>query len=144
LTILTDSIHRYFTESSEIFTAHATITTDWPSVIYWWKYRRNNFVGKVLAGIYFFGALCPSVRLLVFFFKEVATEMGITDNQYSDRWISSVMLSVKTFPTNYVSYTDGIISSVKLFNGVVKFTPNHNNVFFRVFTIFSYKMRDYI
>jgi hypothetical protein len=83
--------------------------------------------------------------LLVFFFlKEVVIEMGITDDQYSDRWISSVMLSVKTFPTNYVSYTDEIIPSVKLFNSVVEFTPNHNNVFFRVFTIFGYKMRDYI
>jgi hypothetical protein len=40
---------------------------DWPSVIYRWKYRRNMFVGKFLAGI-FFSALSPSVRLSVFVF----------------------------------------------------------------------------
>jgi hypothetical protein len=50
--------------------------TDWPSVIYWWKYRRNNFVGKVLAGIIFFGALCPSVKLLVFFFERSSDRNG--------------------------------------------------------------------
>jgi hypothetical protein len=50
--------------------------------------------------------------------------MGITNDQFFDRQISSVMLSVKNFSTNCVSYTNRIIiPSVKLFNGVVEFSP---------------------
>jgi hypothetical protein len=51
--------------------------------------------------------------------------MKITDDQYSERHISSVMLSVKIFQMNFVSYTDKINTSVKLFNGVVR--PNDSN-----------------
>jgi len=54
-----------------------------------------------------------------FFSTEVATERGITDDQYSNRRILSVMPSVKMLPTNVLSYTDGMNPSVKLFNGVV-------------------------
>jgi hypothetical protein len=54
--------------------------------------------------------------LSVFFFLiEVATEMGITDDQYFDRRIMLVMLSVKIFLTN----TNGINQSVKLFYGLM-------------------------
>jgi hypothetical protein len=49
-------------------------------------------------------------------------ERGITDDQYSDRRIMSVMLSVKMLPMNFLSYTDGMNPSVKLFNGVVSIT----------------------
>jgi hypothetical protein len=59
----------------------------------------------------------------VFFFffpTEVAIEMGITDDQYSNKQILSVMQSVKCFPTNCMSYTDEINPSVKLFNGVLE------------------------
>jgi hypothetical protein len=50
---------------------------------------------------------------------EVATEMGITDDQYSDRHVPLVMLSVKMLPMNCVFYTNRMHPSVKLFNGVV-------------------------
>ena len=97
--------------------------TDWPSVMYRWKYRLNKSAGKVLAGI-FFGALPLSVRpsVFVYFFlpRKVAMEMKITDDQYFDRRISSVMLSVKILLTNCVFYTDRINPSIKLFNGVVE------------------------
>jgi hypothetical protein len=48
-------------------------------------------------------------------------EMKITDDQYFDRRISSVMLSVKILLTNCVFYTDRINPSIKLFNGEVFF-----------------------
>jgi hypothetical protein len=68
-------------------------------------------------------SVIPSVfrRYLVFFLfpTKLATEQGIFDDQYSDRRILSVKLSVKILPMNSVSSTDGINSSVKLFNGVV-------------------------
>jgi len=54
-----------------------------------------------------------------FFPAEVATKMGITDDQYSDRLIPSARPSVKMLLTNCVSYTDGMHPSVKLLNGVV-------------------------
>jgi len=47
--------------------------------------------------------------------------MKITDDQYFDGRISSVMLSVKILPINCVFYTDRINSLIKLFNGVVFF-----------------------
>ena len=88
-----------------------------PSVIYLWKYRQNKSVGKVLVGK---KKLARSpVGVWVFFPTEVATEMGIADDQYSDRHIPSVMPSVKMLPTNCVFYTDRMHPSVKLFNGVV-------------------------
>jgi hypothetical protein len=69
-----------------------------------------------------------TVGVWVFFFPtEVATEMEIADDQYSDRHIPSVMPSVKMLPMNCVFYTDRMHPSVKLFNGVVsnhKIKPN--------------------
>jgi hypothetical protein len=59
------------------------------------------------------------VGVWVFFPTEVATKMGIADDQYSDRHIPSVMPSVKMLLTNCVFYTDRMHPSVKLFNGVV-------------------------
>jgi len=103
------------------------LPTDWPSVIKCWKYRKNNSVSKVLAWkkkIWHSLFVCKTVG--VFFSTEVATEMGITDNQYSNRWIPSVMLSVKKILMNCVSYTNGNNLSVKLFNGVVQSTL-HNS-----------------
>jgi hypothetical protein len=62
----------------------------------------------------------PSVFGFFFLFPtEVATERRITDDQYSNRRILSVMPSVKMLPTNVLSYTDGMNPSVKLFNSVV-------------------------
>jgi len=61
----------------------------------------------------------PSVFGFFLFPTKLATEQGILYDQYSDRRILSVKLSVKILPMNSVSSTDGINSSVKLFNGVV-------------------------
>jgi hypothetical protein len=95
---------------------------DWPSVIYQWKYRRHKSDDKVLAWNIFLRAflICKIVDVFFFLLTEVATKMGITDDQYSGRRIPSVMLSVKMLPMNCVSYTDGINLLVKLFNGVVE------------------------
>ena len=71
----------------------------------------------------FFSARSPYVRPSVFGFFlfpiELATERGITDDQYSDGQISSVRSSGKILPMNCVSYTNRINLLVKLFNGVV-------------------------
>jgi hypothetical protein len=55
------------------------------SVIYYWKYRQNTFISKVLAGNCFFGALSLSVRPSMFGFfyfisDRLATNKGITDD----------------------------------------------------------------
>lgn len=73
-----------------------------------------------------------------FLLTKIATEMEIIDDQYSDRQILSVMLSVKCFPTNCVSYTDGINPLVKLFIGVVilKYIFIHNSSLFRLLLYF--------
>jgi hypothetical protein len=66
---------------------------------------------------YFFGAQFPPVKpsAIVFFLPtNVATEWGITDERKADEKIPSVKASVKILPTNYESYTDGIVPSVKL------------------------------
>jgi hypothetical protein len=66
-------------------------------------------------------ALSSSVRpsVFVFFLTNIPMEVGITDDQYSDRHIMSMRPSAKILPTNCVFYTDIIIPSVKLFNGGV-------------------------
>jgi hypothetical protein len=50
---------------------------------------------------------------------ELATEMGVTDDYYTDERVSSVRPSVIISPTEFIPVTDGISSLVKLFNGVV-------------------------
>jgi len=50
LLLSTDIFRWYLTESSEIFTTHATITDRYFVGDYHWKDRRNYSVGKVLAG----------------------------------------------------------------------------------------------
>jgi hypothetical protein len=95
--------------------------TDWPSVIYRWKYRWNTSVNKVLAREIFYGCaflVCKTVGVC-FFLTNIPMEVGITDDQYSDRHILSMRPSAKILPTNCVFYTDIIIPSVKLFNGGV-------------------------
>jgi len=65
----------------------------------------------------------PSVfRRWVFFLfaTKLATEMGVTDDYYTDGPRPSVRPSVIIAPTEFISVTDGISPSVKLFNGVVK------------------------
>jgi hypothetical protein len=67
LLLPTEYIRRYFTESSEIFTVHATITDCHSVGDYRCKYKQNYSVGKVLAGNFFWRASL-SVRPSVFFF----------------------------------------------------------------------------
>jgi hypothetical protein len=90
-----------------------------PSVIYRWKYRRNMFVGKVLAGNFLFwhaSLVGKTVDVwFVLFPIESATDSRITDDQNFDRRIPSI----KFLPTSCVSYTDRMNLSVKLFNDVV-------------------------
>jgi hypothetical protein len=62
----------------------------------------------------------PSVFGFFLFPTELATEQGITDDQYFNGQISSVRLSVKILLTNCVPYTDEMNPSVKLFNGIVR------------------------
>jgi len=118
-------ICRYLTEFWNIY-RHATITDGYFVCDYRWKYKRNDSVGTILAGNYFFCRASPSVRpsvfrrWLVFLFPiESATEWEITEDQYFDGQIPSVRPSGKMLMTDFVPYTNGINPSVKLFNGVV-------------------------
>jgi hypothetical protein len=76
-------------------------------------FPRENFF---LARAYPF--VRPSVfRRWVFFLfaTDLATEMGVTDDWYTDGRVPSVIIS----PTDCIAVTDGISPSVKLVNGVV-------------------------
>jgi hypothetical protein len=60
-------------------------------------------------------------RWWVFFFfaTDLATEMGVTDDCYTDGRVLSVKPSVIISPTDFIAITDGISPSVKLDNVVV-------------------------
>jgi len=83
-------------------------------------------VGNVPAGI-FFGArvsVCITVGVSVggwvfLFATELATEMGFTNDCYTDGRVPSVSPSVLFSPTDFIAVTDGINPSVKLDNVVV-------------------------
>jgi hypothetical protein len=60
---------------------------------------------------------------------ELATEMGFTEDCYTDGHVPSVMPSVIISPTDFIPVTNGRSPSVKLFNGVV----NPNGLCSRVF-----------
>jgi hypothetical protein len=141
-----DNIRQYSTESCQTITSHAIITdeiypsTDLPTdsirwyytVIntdglyvsksvgdYRWNCRRIYSVGNVPAWNFFF---CARVSVGVCFFLfaiELATEMGFTDDCYTDGRVPSVRPSGIISPTDFIPVTDGISPSVKLFNGVV-------------------------
>jgi hypothetical protein len=119
-----DSIRRYSTESCQTITSHAIITDELyvgKSIgDYRWNCRRVYSVGNVSTGNVFFARVYPSVRPLVFrrcvFFS---TEMGFTDDCYTDGRVLSVRPSGIISPTDFIPVTDGISPSVKLFNGVV-------------------------
>ena len=55
------------------------------------------------------------------FATELATEMGFTDDCFTDGSLPSVNLSVLFSPTDLIAVTDGINPSVKLDNVVVEF-----------------------
>jgi hypothetical protein len=92
----TNNIRRYFTESCNTITSHAIIT-DGISVgnavgNYRLNFRRIYSVGNVPAGNFFFGArvsVCktvsvPSVGVFFLFATDLATEMGFTDDWYTN------------------------------------------------------------
>jgi hypothetical protein len=57
------------------------------------------------------------------FATELPTEMGFTDDCYTDGRDPSVTLSVLFLPTDFIAVTDGISPSVKLDNVVVNVAP---------------------
>jgi hypothetical protein len=65
----------------------------------------------------------PSVGVFLFA-TELATEMGVTDDYYTDGRVPSMRPSVIISPTEFIPVTDGISPSIKLFNGVVIFDVN--------------------
>ena len=65
------------------------------------------FVGVSVGGLFFL------------FATELATEMGFSDDCYTDGHVSSVSPSVVFLPTDWIDFTDGISPSVKLDNVVV-------------------------
>jgi len=50
---------------------------------------------------------------------ELATEMGFTDDCYTDGRVPSVSPSILFSPTDFIAITDGLSPSVKLDNVVV-------------------------
>jgi hypothetical protein len=75
----------------------------------------------------FFGArvsVCITIGVSVggwvfLFATELATEMGFTDDCYTDGRVPSVSPSVLFSPTDFIAVTDGSNPSVKLDNVVV-------------------------
>jgi hypothetical protein len=84
-----------------------------PSVMF----PRETFFGaRVSVG----GSFGVSVGGCFFLFAtELATEMGFTDDCYTDGRDPSVTPSVLLLPTEYIDVTDGISPSAKLYNVVV-------------------------
>ena len=70
--------------------------------------RGNFFVARVSVGVWVF-----------LFATELVTEMGFTDDCYTDGRDPSVSPSVLFSPTDFIAVTDGINPSVKLDNVVV-------------------------
>jgi hypothetical protein len=62
-------------------------------------------------------------RWVVFLFAtDLATEMGFTDDCFTDGRVPSVSPSVLFSPTDFIAVTDGINPSVKLDNVVMIFS----------------------
>jgi hypothetical protein len=76
----------------------------------------------------FFGARV-SVGVWVFLFAtELTTEMGFTDDCYTDGRDPSVSPSVLFSPTDFIAVTNGINPSVKLDNVVVSEHANYMKI----------------
>jgi hypothetical protein len=83
----------------------------------------------------FFGArvsVCITVGVSVdgwffLFATELATEMGFTDDYYTDGRVLSVIPLVLFSPTDFITVIDGMIPSVKLDNVVVLSLPHTDN-----------------
>jgi len=75
---------------------------------------------------FFLARAYPSVRPSVFrryvfflFATDLATEMGVTNDWYTDERVSSMRPSVIISPTDFIAGINEISLSVKLVNGVV-------------------------
>ena len=77
---------------------------------------RNFFIG---ARIRLYYRRCFRRWMVFLFATELATEMGFTDDCFTDGALPSVNLSVLFSPTDLIAVTDGINPSVKLDNVVV-------------------------
>jgi hypothetical protein len=98
---------------------------------------RNFFLARV--------SVCITVGVSVggwffLFATELATEMGFTDDCFTDGALPSVNPSVFFSPTDFIAVTDGINPSVKLDNVVVLDIPLFQNrktkmIFFKSFLI---------
>jgi hypothetical protein len=69
-------------------------------------------------------SVCKTVGISVggsffFFVTDLATEMGFTDDCYTDGRVPSVSPSILFSPTDFIAVTDGISPSIKLDNVVV-------------------------
>ena len=78
---------------------------------------RNFFLARV--------SVCITVGVSIggwffLFATKLATEMGFTDDWFTDGTLPSVNPSVLVSPTDFIAITDGINPSVKLDNVVVK------------------------
>jgi len=81
----------------------------YPSVMF---LRETFFGARESVGV----AVCGWFFL---FTTELATKMGFTDDYYTDGRDPSVTPSVLFLPTDFISVTDGISPSAKLYNVVV-------------------------
>jgi len=93
---------------------------------YRWNCRRIYSIGNVPVRNFFLAHAYPSVRPSVFhrwvfflFATDLATEIEVIDDWYTDRRVLSVRSSVIISPTDFILVTDGINPSVKLVNSVV-------------------------
>ena len=87
------------------------------------NFRRIYSIGNVPAGNFFIGArvsVCKTIGGCFFLFAtDLATEIGFTDDWYTDGRVPSVRPSVLFSPMDCIAVTDGISPSVKLDNVVV-------------------------
>jgi hypothetical protein len=84
-----------------------------PSVMF----PRKTFFWRARIRLYF--RRCFRRWVVFLFATELATEMGFTDDCYTDGRDPSVTPSVLLLPTDFIAVTDGISLSVKLDNVVV-------------------------
>jgi len=89
----------------------------------------GNFFWRARTRLYF--RRCFRWWVVFLFATELATEMGFTDDCYTDGRDPSVLF----LPTNFIAVTDGISLSVKLDNVVVN-APCLKVYFFFILRVF--------
>jgi len=91
-------------------------------------FPRETFFWRARIRRWFRRSFCRCVFFL--FATELATEMGFTDDCYTDGRDPSVTPSVLLLPTECIDVTNGISPSAKLYNVVVNvdFSPKRGHV----------------